>query len=263
MRNCPKCNQELENDATECQKCGIVLSKYEKFQIKKKANQSDLLINCKVCDGQLSKRAEVCPNCGEPNDSKITSITTPDKIIQPKVINEFRNRSSNKKKVGKKDLIISAVVVAFCIIFLFIYYSPKSTNSATDVGKPNIPVESYSQENTKAINYVGKPDMPLDLKNAVTSEIEDRELVKDAHIVEKDETVYLTIKVNDSCSRNYARSLGDDFVRLYISLSPQESDNPGKMIGITQFNYYVNVKASGINFLAQGSKGKDSSNIDW
>lgn len=59
MRNCPKCNCEVENDATECNKCGITFSKYEKFQAKQKTDQSKLLTECKVRGGQISKRAGV------------------------------------------------------------------------------------------------------------------------------------------------------------------------------------------------------------
>lgn len=59
MRNCPKCNCEVENDATECNKCGIIFSKYQKFQAKQKTDQSKLLTECKVRGGQISKSAGV------------------------------------------------------------------------------------------------------------------------------------------------------------------------------------------------------------
>ena len=134
MNKCPKCNHGNTDGATECPNCGIIFSKFEKVQAKKNLRKERLLIQCKVCGQKISKRAESCPSCGEPNKAKTDEKATDDKIFQNKPIFNGLNKKLNNKHVDNKTLIISAVVVIFSCIFLYSFYSVDGDKKEKDTG---------------------------------------------------------------------------------------------------------------------------------
>jgi rubrerythrin len=107
--NCPACGATQENSFCECPKCGIIVAKFkgpkeipptedekphngpskETFNNKEAennrqdnesnsfedfANTGSKLENCNVCGKQISKTAEICPNCGEKRFSNKTTV---------------------------------------------------------------------------------------------------------------------------------------------------------------------------------------------
>ncbi|MCI5140285.1 MAG: DUF4282 domain-containing protein [Candidatus Electrothrix sp. ATG1] len=64
---CPKCGYDkVKPGAEECEKCGVIFSKHREFRSKK--NKNNKLKRCDACDSVISKRAEICPRCGDPQD---------------------------------------------------------------------------------------------------------------------------------------------------------------------------------------------------
>lgn len=81
MKTCPKCGGNYQNDQVECQKCGIIFEKYEALKKRQMAKKQPMMLKCDVCDHSISKNADFCPNCGDPNKTqKVTDSSTKNSI---------------------------------------------------------------------------------------------------------------------------------------------------------------------------------------
>lgn len=93
------------------------------------------------------------------------------------------------------------------------------------------------------------------------SEIKDRSMVRDAAYSRKNDTYNLAIIVDYAISEEYAKRLGDNFVRLIKSMSDDES--PGKEIGSGKYNYLIGVYFPNEKEVVMGAKANASKKIIW
>lgn len=94
-------------------------------------------------------------------------------------------------------------------------------------------------------------------------EIEDRPLVRGSSIHRDEDTVTLVVEVNAAMNSRAARQLGEDFLRLFVTLDEQEPGSPGAEIGRTDFSYLIGVIDSQGNTLQQGAKVDFARQITW
>ncbi len=86
-------------------------------------------------------------------------------------------------------------------------------------------------------------------------------LVRDAAITQEGHKFSLAIVVNYAVSEEYARELGDNFVRLTKTLGPD--DRPSKEIGQGKYDYLVGVYRSNEQEVVLGAKDRNARRITW
>ena len=85
--------------------------------------------------------------------------------------------------------------------------------------------------------------------------------VLDAAISEQGNQVSLVLIVGPLTSESRGKELGDNFVRLFKSLSDDES--PGQSIGRGKYDYLIGVYYPNKDKLVQGAKSRASDRISW
>lgn len=88
------------------------------------------------------------------------------------------------------------------------------------------------------------PEPPHTWQDAAIDEIKAHDLVHGAWIERGDSsTFHLGVSINCAATTEYAREVGDNFVRLVVTLGP-DGGNPSIEIGPTRYNYLVIVYCS-------------------
>lgn len=85
--------------------------------------------------------------------------------------------------------------------------------------------------------------------------------VVDAAITKRGSDISMVLIVSWATNAQYARQLGDNFVRLYKTFSPD--DAPGATIGQGIYNYLIGVYYPNEKQVAQGAKAKYATGINW
>ena len=85
--------------------------------------------------------------------------------------------------------------------------------------------------------------------------------VLDAAISERGNQISLVLIVHPITNEGGARQLGDSFVRMFKSLS--DDDSPGSSIGRGKYDYLIGVYYPNEKRVAQGAKSRTSSRISW
>ncbi len=85
--------------------------------------------------------------------------------------------------------------------------------------------------------------------------------VLDAAISQEGNTLSLTLVVGDTVTEERAKELGDNFVRMVKSLSPDEP--PGEFLETGIYDYLVGVYYPGGEQVALGAKVRTSDRITW
>ena len=128
--------------------------------------------------------------------------------------------------------------------------------------KQEVAAKAEAEEMEKVENSGTCEIYSEDNKNiAVIPEIEGRILVRDAAISQKGCYLNLAIIVDYSASEEYAKELGEDFIRLTKTFGSGPS--PGKEIGKGVYDYLVGIYYPNEKLLAMGAKVKFSSHITW
>lgn len=96
--------------------------------------------------------------------------------------------------------------------------------------------------------------------SAVASITDDRRVV-DAAIAQDGRTFSLVVIVGFATNEEYAKTVGDNFVRMVKALSDDE--NPGKTIGSGKYDYIIGVYYPNEAPVAIGAKARSSSGITW
>ena len=71
----------------------------------------------------------------------------------------------------------------------------------------------------------------------------------------------LVLIVHPITNESHAKQLGDSFVRMFKSLS--DDDSPGSSIGRGKYDYLIGVYYPNEKRVAQGAKSRTSSRISW
>lgn len=137
---CPKCGAEYETGRQECIQCGIIFAKYEAMQ---KQKHHELMTQCKICGKYISKNAESCPGCGEPNKtSSATKIAIEPKQLHKNMIKcgecgaTFHKTSKKCPKCGRTNkksahLPGSQVAICFLVVFGLIWFMASGDSSSS------------------------------------------------------------------------------------------------------------------------------------
>lgn len=95
---------------------------------------------------------------------------------------------------------------------------------------------------------------------AITS-IQGYDGVREAQVYQDGKKIKLVIVVGYGTSKQYAKELGDNFVRLVKTFS--KDSPPGKKIGKGIYDYHVGVATPNAKLLVQGVKIDLGSRIVW
>ncbi len=108
------------------------------------------------------------------------------------------------------------------------------------------------------------PEPPYTWQDVAIDEIKAHDLVRGAWIERGDSsTFHLGVSINCAATTEYAREVGDNFVRLVVTLGP-DAGRPGIEIGPTRYNYLVIVYCSSNGKeLALGGKVDFARRIAW
>ena len=85
--------------------------------------------------------------------------------------------------------------------------------------------------------------------------------VVDAATSKSGNSVSLVLIVRPSTSTTRAKQLGENFVRMYKSLS--DDDPPGRSIGRGKYDYIIGVYYPNERPVARGAKARSSTQISW
>jgi len=106
------------------------------------------------------------------------------------------------------------------------------------------------------------PVLARETEAMVIDLIKESELVVlDAAVTQKGDQFSLVVIVINGTTKEAAKNIGDNFLRMVKSLGPDE--NPGRQIGPGIFDYFVGVYHRDESELVLGFKSKRAENIDW
>ena len=86
-------------------------------------------------------------------------------------------------------------------------------------------------------------------------------LVRDAAIAQDGRKLSLVIIMNAAATEEYAKEVGENFVRYLKSTSPDES--PGKEVGSGIYDYLIGVYTPTEKAIAEGAKARGARRISW
>ena len=108
MKNCIKCNAEIEDDGKFCPKCGASQETQQELQAQKQENLA--LRRCKGCGEEIASDLVFCPKCGVRQNSTTDRKESIDKMIAnaasvtddvSSVVSDAYSLVKFGKKVGK------------------------------------------------------------------------------------------------------------------------------------------------------------------
>ena len=102
---------------------------------------------------------------------------------------------------------------------------------------------------------------PSSVDSMVVSSIEANREVVEAAISQRGDQVSLILIVRSATNKQRARELGDNFVRMFKSFSPDTA--PGSVIGEGIYDYVVGIYYPNEKQLASGAKAKNARRITW
>ena len=100
-----------------------------------------------------------------------------------------------------------------------------------------------------------------DISDMAISAIEDYPRVRDAAISQDGKTLSLVIIIDYMTDPDYAKQLGDNFVRLTKSFL--KDGVPGKQIGRGRYDYLIGVYHPNEQEVALGAKANSADRISW
>ena len=105
------------------------------------------------------------------------------------------------------------------------------------------------------------PAASASVNSMVVSSIEAYREVVEAAISQREDRVSLVLIVQSATNEQRAQELGDNFVRLFKSLSPDTP--PGSVIGEGMYDYVVSVYYPNEKKVTSGAKAKNAQRITW
>ena len=117
------------------------------------------------------------------------------------------------------------------------------------------------RRNPAAAEETGVPELSEDARWMATDTISQYDEVIDAAISQEGAKLSLALIVRNGTPERRAKELGDNFVRLVKTYSPD--DTPGKEIGQGLYDYVVGVRSIDGDDIAMGAKVATSPRITW
>ena len=129
---CPRCQNQLPDNATACPRCGMQIQFHNTIQSPQpQINQTmsnDNLVQCSACGNMISKLADKCPVCGNPRQKKVANPIILDAITVFAVV------AAIFAMIVHKVLFSWATVFIFLIIYA-LYYEKIKNNPNVDSSK--------------------------------------------------------------------------------------------------------------------------------
>ena len=148
----------------------------------------------------------------------------------------------------------------FPILFILVLLSTACTTTVTATPEPTrtpIPIKRFSSVPSTRI-----PIVDPGLSNSeIVATVKQNPGVLDAAASKDGNQVSLVLIVRPLTNKSTAMQQGDNFVRLYKSLSDDES--PGQSIGRGKYDYLIGIYYPNKDKLAQGAKSRASDRISW
>lgn len=185
---------------------------------------------------------------------------------------------ANKSKKGS-GCVIAIVITAAVGAVLFIGFigliwlatqmptapnSPSTARSDKQATKqavvdrdPSIPKETEKQT-----RQTGVPQISNEIKQIIVDHfVLNFTDVRDVFIGQEHDDIKIAIIVRSGTTRQRAKEIGENAVRMTKTLSDDES--PGKLIGKGIYDYRIAVGTSAENIMVQGAKNAGAINISW
>ena len=86
-------------------------------------------------------------------------------------------------------------------------------------------------------------------------------MVRDAAMTQEGNRISLVLIVDYAIDPDYARQLGDNFVRLAKTFT--DDDSPGKAIGRGKYDYLIGIYYPNEKRIALGAKSRAADRISW
>ena len=117
------------------------------------------------------------------------------------------------------------------------------------------------QEATRESRPTSNKPLPYQVDSMVTSSIEANREVADSAITRQGKQVKLVLVVRSATSKSRAQQLGENFVRMYKSMS--DDQGPGQSVGRGKYDYIIGVYYPNEKPVAIGAKASIADRISW
>ena len=168
-------------------------------------------------------------------------------------------------------MIASGILVGLILLITLVDIPEDNTSARGDSASESSDRAAVAPEPTRTATPMPKPTpTPAPTQSIALSDftkqsaidgIQEYRLVRDAAITQEGHDLFLAIVVNPATNEQYARELGDNFVRMVKALS--QDDPPGREIGKGIYDYRVGVFYPDQTQLALGAKVRFSPTITW
>ena len=145
-----------------------------------------------------------------------------------------------------------AVLVVGCTVAIAIVSDRDNTSQ---------PAQGVPTPNAKRSLPVPDTRLTTSMKTSAVASIQAYPEVRDAAISQDGNALSLVVVVASETSPQRARELGDNFVRIIKSQSPDTP--PGKEIGTGIYDYLIGAYYPNEKRVAQGAKSRGAKRISW
>ena len=105
------------------------------------------------------------------------------------------------------------------------------------------------------------PELSEETKSDAVDFIKGELLVKDAAIAQDGHKLSLVVIINAAATEEYAKEVGENFVRYLKAMSPDET--PGREVGPGIYDYLIGVYTLTEEAVAEGAKHRSARRISW
>ena len=171
--------------------------------------------------------------------------------------------ASSQILLARGLLVLKKIVIGvLCVLVLMIgcgivlaVVGESDTSSRADL-------PTLSPRPTQRVSSLPAPTLPSINVDAIVSEnIQLEPEVLDAAVSRQGSQVNLVLIVRSSTNQARGKQLGENFLRMYKSLS--DDDSPGRSIGKGKYDYLVGVYYPNETTLVQGAKVSFADRITW
>lgn len=151
--------------------------------------------------------------------------------------------------------LLAIAIILMCVGFGGVIYSVATEQGETSarVASPPPPATIPTEEGASEITEFDK--------TTAINQIKAYPEILDAAIEQDGKDLSLVLIVEYGTSEEYAKQLGDNFVRMVKTFGPEPA--PGKLIGEGMFNYLVGVYYPNGELVAMGAKVSFATHITW
>ena len=158
--------------------------------------------------------------------------------------------------------ITTCVLIVIVVVAIMQHGDPEPEASPAVTPTPGLSSTPVVTPTKRSIQSPSRPSaLTASFKSSAISSIMGYPEVMDAAITQRGDQLSLVLIVFSGTSSQRAKALGDNFVRVVKSLSPDAS--PGRDIGKGIYDYVIGVYYPNEKRVAQGAKSRTSSRISW